>query len=95
MFRARLALVLIVTAAACNDAARLTAPPEADRTATLGAIVPAGGSIQAAIDAAAPGAVIKISPGTYHVTATSQVDATQMASATVVVPSGSASGMIQ
>jgi parallel beta-helix repeat protein len=69
MIRARLAFVLIVTAAACNDAARLTAPtapPEADRTVALGAIVPAGGSIQAAIDAAAPGAVIKISPGTYH-----------------------------
>ncbi|PYP59928.1 MAG: hypothetical protein DMD40_01160 [Gemmatimonadetes bacterium] len=66
MFRARLAFVLIVTAAACYDAARLTAPPEADRSASLGAIVPAGGSIQAAIDAAAPGAVIRISPGTYH-----------------------------
>ena len=48
MFRARLAFVLIVTAAACYDAARLTAPPEADRSASLGAIVPAGGSIQAA-----------------------------------------------
>src|SRR6266508_4813560 len=66
MFRARLSLALIFTVAACQDAAHVTAPPEADRGGMSGAIVPAGGSIQSAIDAAAPGAVIQISPGTYH-----------------------------
>ncbi len=66
MFRARLGFALIVTVAACHDAARLTAPPLADRLDRPAAIVPAGGSIQSAIDAAAPGAVIQISPGTYH-----------------------------
>ncbi len=66
MFRARLCFVLIVTAAACQDAARLTTPPLADRVGRADAIVLAGGSIQSAIDAAAPGAVIQISPGTYH-----------------------------
>ncbi|HYU09054.1 MAG TPA: parallel beta-helix domain-containing protein [Gemmatimonadales bacterium] len=66
MFRARLSLALIFTVAACQDAAHVTAPPEADRGGMSGAIVPAGGSIQSAIDAAAPGAVIQISAGTYH-----------------------------
>jgi parallel beta-helix repeat protein len=66
MFRARLSFALIVTAAACHDAARLTAPPLDDHLARPSAIVPAGGSIQSAIDVAAPGAVIQISPGTYH-----------------------------
>src|SRR6266550_2568794 len=66
MFRARLYLALVFTVAACQDAANVTAPPEADRGGMAGAIVPAGGSIQSAIDAAAPGAVIQISAGTYH-----------------------------
>ena len=66
MIRARLCFVLIVTAAACQDAARLTSPPLADRVGRADAVVPAGGSIQSAIDAAAPGAVIQISAGTYH-----------------------------
>jgi parallel beta-helix repeat protein len=65
MFR-HLCVALIFTAAACQDAAHVTAPLEADRIGRPGAIVPAGGSIQSAIDAAAPGTVIQISPGTYH-----------------------------
>jgi parallel beta-helix repeat protein len=68
MFRARLCFALIVIAAACQDAARLTAPPPplADRVGGPDIVVPAGGSIQSAIDGAAPGAVIEISAGTYH-----------------------------
>ena len=66
MLRAALCLTLLVTVTACRDAARLTAPPLADRLARADAVVPAGGSIQAAIDAAAPGSVIQISPGTYR-----------------------------
>ena len=40
--------------------------PSADRVATAAVLVSPGGSIQAAIDAAAPGTVIRIAPGTYN-----------------------------
>src|SRR5689334_2820636 len=66
MLRTALCFTLLLTATACRDAARLTAPPLADRVAHADAVVPAGGSIQAALDAAAPGAVIQISSGLYR-----------------------------
>jgi len=62
-----LSLTLPLVLAACDGADRLAAPPvTAERFGVPNAVVPSGGSIQAAIDAAAPGAVILISPGMYH-----------------------------
>ncbi len=62
-----LSITLPLVLAACDGADRLAAPPlTAERFGVPNAIVASGGSIQAAIDAAAPGAVILISPGTYH-----------------------------
>ncbi len=62
-----LSLTVPLVLAACDGADRLSAPPlTAERFGVPTAVVPSGGSIQAAIDAAAPGAVILISPGTYH-----------------------------
>jgi parallel beta-helix repeat protein len=67
MSRVRLCLVCIVlTAVACQDATSPIAPPDVERFAPTAAFVAPGGSIQAAIDAAAPGAIIQISAGTYH-----------------------------
>jgi len=51
---------------------------------------PGGGTITAAGFYTAPGA-----PGTYHVVATSQLDPTQTAAATITVQAGSAQGTIQ
>ena len=59
-------VLLAVAAIACNDAARVIAPINADHFGPPTATVTPGGSIQAAIDAAAPGAVIQLSAGTYH-----------------------------
>ncbi len=64
-----LSLTLSFVLAACDGAPadRVAAPPvTAERFGIANAVVPSGGSIQAAIDAAAPGSVILISPGTYH-----------------------------
>ena len=64
-----LSLTLSFVLAACDGAPadRVAAPPvTAERFGIPNAVVPSGGSIQAAIDAAAPGSVILISPGTYH-----------------------------
>src|SRR5207247_7164790 len=50
----------------CDGARSLSAPPLApDRFGRRDIIVPAGGSIQAAVNAAGPGAVIQIEPGIY------------------------------
>src|SRR5260370_42670528 len=43
----------------------LALSPVADRVAAAGVLVRPGESIQAAIDAAAPGTVIRIAPGSY------------------------------
>src|SRR5256712_7280146 len=53
--------------AGCDTSSRIAAPPtlSADRFGHPAIIVHAGGSIQAAIDAARSGAVIEIEPGTY------------------------------
>ena len=64
-----LSLTLSFVLAACDGAPadRVAAPPvTAERFGIPNAVVPSGGSIQAAINAAAPGSVILISPGTYH-----------------------------
>jgi len=62
-----LSITFPLVLAACNGADRLAAPPAtADRFGAATAVVPSDGSIQAAIDAAAPGAVILISSGTYR-----------------------------
>ncbi len=67
MLRARFcSAFFFVAAVACGDTKSPTAAPDAGRAGVAAALVPAGGSIQNAIDAAAPGAVIRISPGTYH-----------------------------
>jgi parallel beta-helix repeat protein len=60
----RFALLLTLAVAACDTGEGIVAPSAA-RFGRPDAIVHAGGSIQAAIDAAAPGAVIHIEPGTY------------------------------
>ena len=59
-----LALLLI---AACDAPSRIAAPPalSVDRLGRPDIIVHAGGSIQAAVDAAHPGDAITIEPGTY------------------------------
>ncbi len=50
-----LSLTLPLVLAACDGADRLAAPPvTAERFGVPNAVVPSGGSIQAAIDAAAP-----------------------------------------
>jgi parallel beta-helix repeat protein len=70
MLRARFySAFVFVAAIACGDTKSPTSPtaaPDADRAEISAALVPAGGSIQNAIDAAAPGAIIRISAGTYH-----------------------------
>src|SRR5258705_13969465 len=66
MFRARFCSAFVVVAAiACGDIKSPPAAPDAGG-GVAAALVPAGGSIQNAIDAAAPGAIIRISAGTYH-----------------------------
>ncbi len=60
----RLPWLLVLTLGACNAADRVAAP-SAERFGRPDIIVHAGTSIQDAIDAAAPGAVIHIEPGTY------------------------------
>lgn len=59
--------ILLALAIACDTADRMAAPPglDAGRFGRPAVVVHAGGSIQAAVDAAAPGAVIRIEPGTY------------------------------
>ena len=56
--------LLVLALGACNAADRVAAP-SAERFGRPDIIVHPGTSIQAAIDAAAPGAVIRIEPGTY------------------------------
>ncbi len=53
--------------AACDASQRVAAPPalSAERFGRPDVVVPAGGSIQAAVDAVSPGAVIAIEPGVY------------------------------
>jgi len=63
-----LILVSALMLTACDAADRLAAPGDEFRATRFGrpdAVVPAGGSIQAALDAAGPGAVIHLSPGVY------------------------------
>ena len=60
----RLAWLLVFALGACNAADRVAAP-SAERFGRPDIVVHAGTSIQDAIDAAAPGAVIRIEPGTY------------------------------
>lgn len=63
-----LILVSALMLTACDAADRLAAPGEelwATRFGHPDIIVPAGGSIQAAVDAAGPDAVIHVSPGVY------------------------------
>ncbi len=57
----------LLVVAACNASDRIAAPPAlaADRFGRPDIVVHAGGSIQAAVDAAGRGAVIEIEPGTY------------------------------
>src|SRR6267378_1518767 len=58
--------MVLVAVAACDAPGRVAPPvPSAERMGRPGVIVHAGGSIQAAVDAAAPGTVIQIEPGTY------------------------------
>jgi len=66
MARAASVFTLLLIAG-CDTSSRIAAPPalSADRFGHPAIIVHAGGSIQAAIDAARPGAVIEIEPGTY------------------------------
>src|SRR5207247_1331511 len=66
MARAASVFTLLLTAW-CDTSSRNAAQPalSADRFGHPAIIVHAGGSIQAAIDAARPGAVIEIEPGTY------------------------------
>src|SRR5690348_17601098 len=60
-------LVALAALAACDVPGRLEAPlaPSAERMGRPDVIVHPGGSIQAAVDAASPGTVIQIEPGTY------------------------------
>ena len=61
-----LALLALSVVLACNPPDRLTAPSlAADRVGSSGIVVSSGGSIQVAVDAARPGAVIQIEAGTY------------------------------
>jgi pectin methylesterase-like acyl-CoA thioesterase len=63
----RYAPLMLLVAAACDAPGRIAAPlvPSADRIGRAGVTVHAGESIQAAVDAAGPGTVIQIEPGTY------------------------------
>jgi len=62
----RTTVLALLAVAACDGAQSLSAPPLApDRFGRPDIIVPAGGSIQAAVNAAGPGAVIQIEPGIY------------------------------
>ncbi len=60
-------VVALLLVAACDVPNRIAAPPalSADRFGHPDIVVHAGGSIQAAVDAARAGAVIEIEPGTY------------------------------
>jgi parallel beta-helix repeat protein len=60
-------VLALLTLAACDPSTRVVAPPalSADRLGGPDIVVHAGGSIQAAVTAAAPGTVIRIEPGTY------------------------------
>ena len=59
-------LIALLLVAACGAPDRVTAPTlSADRRARPDAVVRVGGSIQAAVDAAHPGDIIAIEPGTY------------------------------
>lgn len=67
----RFFFALTLVLGACDGADRLTAPPTptpvtVQRFGDPDAIVSPGGSIQAAVNAAAPGAVIQIRSGTYR-----------------------------
>jgi parallel beta-helix repeat protein len=59
--------VLLLAVAGCDTPGRIAAPPElsADRLGRADIVVHPGESIQAAVDAAGPGTVIQIEPGTY------------------------------
>ncbi|HXL54099.1 MAG TPA: hypothetical protein VN945_13285, partial [Gemmatimonadales bacterium] len=59
--------LMLLVAVACDAPGRIGAPvvPSADLSGRPAVIVHAGGSIQAAVDAAVPGTVIQIEPGTY------------------------------
>ncbi len=60
-------LAVLVALAACDAPGRIEAPlaPSAERMGRPDVIVHPGGSIQAAVNAAGPGTVIQIEPGTY------------------------------
>src|SRR2546426_9665923 len=60
-------LAALAALAACDAPGGLEAPPapSAERVGRPDIIVHAGSSIQAAVDAAGPGTVIQIEPGTY------------------------------
>ena len=60
-------LMVLVAVAACDAPGRTAAPPvpSAERIGRPDVVVPEGGSIQAAVEAAGPGTVIRIEPGTY------------------------------
>jgi parallel beta-helix repeat protein len=61
-------LLCVLAVAACDAGDRLAPSDDGLRAARFGSpdvVVPAGGSIQAALDAAGPGAVIHLSPGVY------------------------------
>lgn len=60
-------LVVSLLVAACDAPGRVAEPPalSADRFERVAIVVHPGGSIQAAVDAAHPGDVIAIEPGTY------------------------------
>src|SRR5207248_110361 len=64
----RARIVILLLSAACSGSDRIAAPPElsARRAGRHDFVVHAGGSIQAAVNAATPGAVIRIEPGTYR-----------------------------
>src|SRR5437867_12546514 len=61
-------IVILLLTPACSGSDRLAAPPElsAGRVGRHDFVVHAGGSIQAAVNAAGPGSVIRIEPGTYR-----------------------------
>jgi len=66
-------LMAALALAACDVGERLAPPDKGLLASQFGApdaIVPAGGPIQAAVDAAGPNAVIHLSPGVYAQTVT-------------------------